>query len=310
MMAVQPHALRRPFRARSVYRVLYKRLRLPRPLVHGLLSGAKRLAVASQVARRRMLARNVGPDPAMALDETTAAQRFAPADLPGAAETAARCVELYRDYRANARDRDALARNPNKRFLLSVLAGDEFAAHPQLLRFMVSRPLLDAATRYLGTVPVVEGAALWWTPPNDTVRASQAWHIDELAARQVKMLLNCLPVDADNGPVHFLPAALSERLRAETGHRRGRFDDSRVEATGVADKVQASTGPAGSGVLLDSSRCLHYGSRGNRADRLVLTFHYLPIEAPTETRYRLQLERLPEVLADLDERQRLALGFG
>ncbi|MCC5886576.1 MAG: hypothetical protein JJT88_09090 [Gammaproteobacteria bacterium] len=302
--------LPRPFNARPIYQGL-KRALLPRPMVHRMLSAAKRATVRQQIRDR---ARMAGALPAPAadalnLDETQARVLFEPGQMPDAESTAQRCLAIYEEFRASGAAAALLQRNRSKPFLLSIVAGNEFADHPDLLRFAVNRPLLEAASRYLGTVPVLEGMALWWTPPNATSRSSQAWHVDELAPRQVKVIMNCLEVTEEQGPLHFIGATRSEGLRADIGHRSGRIDDEAIEARVAPREVQRTLGPAGSGVVFDSSRCLHFGSRGNVRDRLVLTFHYLPLDAPTETRYNLQLGTLPEALADLDVLQRMALGF-
>jgi hypothetical protein len=295
---------------RPAYRLLYKRLRLPREGVHGFISGARRLLLREQVARRREAARRLGPAPqagGLALDPATGYLDLTPASIPGCADATTYAQSLLQAYQDSGAAAEALQRNPAKRFLLSVVSGNEFAAHPTLLALMLDRGLLDAATRYLGTVPRLEGAALWWTPPNDTVTSSQAWHIDELAQRQVKIILNCVDVGPEQGPLHYLPADVSQRLRRAVGHRRGRLADEDVARHAPPDAVRSAAGPVGSGVMFDSSQCLHFGSRGNRRDRLVLTFHYLPIDAPTETRYHLDLAQAPAGVAELDEIQRLAL---
>ncbi len=312
-MSSSSSAIRRPFNARPLYRGL-KHLFMPKPLLHRVLSAAKRMTVRRQVDERARLARDLpaagpGAGDGIHLDELDACQLFQPEQLPGALATAERCVALFEAFKASGEAETLLQRNRNKPFLLSVISGNEFADHPDLLRFAVSRPLLDAASRYLGTVPVVEGMALWWTPPNASSQSSQEWHIDELAPRQVKVLMNCLEVTAEQGPLHFIPARASEDARARLRHRSGRLGDTALESTGATAAEQCAIGPAGAGVILDSSRCLHFGSRGNARDRLVLTFHYLPLDAPTETRYNLQLPELPPECADLDPVQRLALGF-
>jgi ectoine hydroxylase-related dioxygenase (phytanoyl-CoA dioxygenase family) len=294
--------------SRPVYRLLYKRLNLPRTRVHALLSWARGRDLADQLSRRAELLSQLAPAPdAIALNESEARVVFAPGDVPGAVEVAARCREIYAEFQANGVATETLQRNPNKRFLLSVLSGNEFLAYPELVRFMVSHPILDAAARYLGTMPRLEGAALWWTPPNDTVTSSQMVHIDELAPRQVKMILNCDTVDADNGPLHVLPADRSAELLAMRG-RRGRIDDDWMASTGALAEMQPVMGPPGSGVVFDSSRCLHYGSRRNVKDRLALAFHFMPIDAPVDSRYHIEANAIPESLADLDPYQRLALG--
>ena len=190
-----------------------------------------------------------------------------------------------------------------------MLSGAEFHDHPELLRFMVSEPIVRMTARYLGTVPVIEGAALWWTPPNDSMASSQMVHIDELAPRQVKVFLNCLPTTTENGPLHMIPADVSDALRRRGGHRRGRLDDRWLEEPRQKGQLHLATGDTGSGLVFDSSRCLHFGSRGNRSDRLVLAFHFLPLDAPTETRYRIGPCPALGTDPELSELQRMALGF-
>ncbi len=295
---------------RRLYRLLYKRLFLPRALVHRSLSALKRRRIRDQVAQRAALARGLvleQGDPA--LDTESAFRLFEPGALPGAVEAAERARAIYAAYRGEGRDEEALQRNPAKRFLLSVLSGNEFHAYPELIRFMVSEPIVRMTAHYLGTVPVLEGAALWWTPPNDSLASSQMVHIDELAPRQVKILLNCMTTRDENGPLHLVPADLSDELRQRGGHTRGRLDDRWLAEPERNGQLYKATGEPGSGLVFDSSRCLHFGSRGNSADRLVLAFHFLPLDAPTETRYRL--EPSPELgrSDDLSALQKLALGF-
>jgi hypothetical protein len=296
---------------RGLYRLLFKRLKLPRRFVHASLSAIKRAGARDQVAHRNELAQSLPPaaDRALTLEETSAFKLLQPGDLDGSVAVADRCREIFEAFQASGRGQQEISRNPNKRFLLAVLSGNEFHAYPEIVRFMVQRPLLDAVSRYLGTVPVLEGAALWWTPPNDTVMSSQAVHVDLLAQRQVKIIMNCTETTMEQGPLHFVPADVSDDLRQRAGHSRGRLGDEWLEEPRANDQLYAATGEPGSAVLFDSSRCLHFGSRGNRYDRLVLTFHYLPLDAPTETRYRLDPPLAMHADPQLDEIQRLALGF-
>lgn len=299
------------FRARRLYRILYKRLFLPRQLVHKGLSAAKRITVRDQISTRAAAAAALPPAPASEprLDPHTGFHLFEPGTFPGAVDAARKCQGLYEDFRQNGQAAEFLQRNPSKRFLLSVLSGDEFHRHPDLIRFMVSEPVVRLAARYLGTVPVLEGAALWWTPPNDSMTSSQMVHIDELAPKQVKILLNCTATGEDSGPLHLLPADVSDDLRRRGGHRRGRLDDRWLEEPAQNGHLHKAVGEPGSGVVFDSSRCLHFGSRGNLADRLVLAFHFLPLDAPTETRYHISPCTALGADPALSRLQKLALGF-
>lgn len=294
-------------RHRGLYRFLYKRLRLPRRMVHDVMGWLRRRGRSAEFIRRRQLADRLGPV-APELDPVSGFRLIEAGTHPALTRLATACRVLYEDFRDSGAADEQLARNPNKRFLLGVLSGNEFLAHPELLVDMVDRSLLDAAARYLGTVPRLEGAVLWWTPPNETLDSSQQWHIDELARRQVKILLNCSDVDEDCGPLHFLPAGRSDQLRLTLGHRRGRVNEQSLLELIDRAEIFKATGPCGTAVMLDSSRCLHFGSRGNSRDRLVLAFHFLPADAPVDTRYHVEPADFSGPLERLDSVQRLALG--
>ncbi|MGY6554727.1 MAG: hypothetical protein ACXIUM_09415 [Wenzhouxiangella sp.] len=293
-------------RHRGIYRFLYKRLRLPRPVVHDVLGWWRRRGLAEEFSYRAQVASAL-PTGSLDLDSELGLRLIGAGENAALMRLAERCQTLYQTFRSSGAAEQQLARNPNKRFLLGVLSGNEFLEHPELLVDMLDRSLLDAAARYLGTWPRLEGAVLWWTPPNETLDSSQQWHIDELAQRQVKILLNCSDVADDCGPLHFLPAARSDGLRAHLGHRRGRVDEDQLLGQLGPQEILKATGPAGSAVMLDSSRCLHFGSRGNQRDRLVLAFHFLPADAPVDTRYHVEPRTFSGPLAELDELQRLAL---
>lgn len=296
-----------PPRDRNLYRILYKRLRLSRGLVHASMARLRRWRLGNELPLRRSLLNSFEPGP-LALDEQTGWRFIERNQSVELTELASLCADYFQQFRNSGGADECLARNPSKRYLLGVLSGNELLAQPEMVRRMLARPILDAVAHYLGSAPRLEGAVLWWTPPNASQTSSQCWHIDELARRQVKILLNCSDVTSDCGPVHFLPADRSTQLRQEIGHRRGRVDDQTLLTHTDPADIRQAIGPAGSAIMLDSSRCLHFGSRGNQRDRLVLAFHFFAADSPVDSRYHVELDRFEGAYAELDPIQRLALG--
>ena len=145
-----------PFRGRPLHRLFWKRLRLPRRLVHPLLSAAKIALNPVQFRLRRKLAEETESDSQAhgVIPPSQGYLRFAAGGLPGADAAVARCAEIFESARAASPDA-AERFNPNKRFLLSILSGADFCEHPELIRFMVSRPILDTATAYLGSIEII-----------------------------------------------------------------------------------------------------------------------------------------------------------
>jgi hypothetical protein len=277
-------------------------------VVHPALSAAKMLVAPREVQRRRRLAAALSPSRLGDVPAEPGFLRLAPDALPGTEAVLRRCRDLFAERRGSL-EPDRYVFNPNKQdFLLAVLSGDEFGDEPDLVRFMVSRPLLDTVSRYLGTVPLLAGAALWWSPPNQSATSSQLYHLDNEDDRQIKVFLNVEETREDQGPVTFLPADVSASASAALSEGRGRLDDAHVNAQLGEVATQQLTGPPGSGALVDTARCLHYGSRGNRRERLLLVFQFLRFEAPTESTFQLQVPA--GLLGDSpDLHQRLALGL-
>jgi hypothetical protein len=233
---------------------------------------------------------------------------FAKEEFAGAGAAAERCSELFEAARGE-RDFEALVSNPKKLFLLSILDGPELLAQPELLRFMVSRPILDVAATYLGTIPRLAGARLWWSPPNDTIHSSQRLHYDFEDSTQLKVFVNVRDVEEDQGPLTFLPASRSARVPMPRGWSARVSDEEALAAAGGTDHLQKALGPAGSGAFLDTSRCLNLGSRQNRRDRLVFMFQFLRLHAPYQTTKPLSIPGGSPDAASLDRVQRLVLGL-
>ena len=166
----------------------------------------------------------------------------------------------------------------------------DFCKHPELLRRVIARPILDTATNYLGAVPRLSGAMLVWSPENDTARSSQLFHFDYEDLTQLKMFINIFDTTEEQGPLTFLPADISAQVQNSMGRILGRVSDEQVYQAGGRNHDVKLVGPSGSGAFLDTSRCLHYGSRFNKKDRLILIvqflkFHssyrgYIPLKVP------------------------------
>lgn len=141
--------------------------------------------------------------------------------------------------------------------------------------------------------------------------------MDEEDRSQVKVLIPLTPVTPDSGPFTFLSASDSARaVAAYQRHRRfgawrrlGRLTDEALAACGVDPIAQAVaiTGPPGAGVIIDSSRCLHFGSRGNKTDRLVLMYHFLRWDTPGASTFRWKQRAMLQG-ARLDALQQAVLG--
>jgi hypothetical protein len=172
-----------------------------------------------------------------------------------------------------------------RRFLQNMLTNEDLRQHPLLVDFALSDAALGLATNYLGTIPHLSRVDLLYSVPreSDSRISSQLFHVDPEGLTQVKLFIHVFDVGEAEGPFTFIPADASSRILKEIRALRrrlnqphvGRYTDEEVAAVGGTSAIVTVKGPRGAGVALDTSRCLHLGSRVQPgAFRLCLYIQY------------------------------------
>jgi hypothetical protein len=159
-------------------------------------------------------------------------------------------------------------------FLRSVLTNQDLAQNPELVDFALSDGLLSLVTNYLGTIPHLNRVDLLYSVSHGGEEAisSQIYHLDPEGRRQAKLFLNLRDIGPDEGPFTFIPASASTRIIKAIKDRRsadpeegetlmGRYLDDELSQVGGLEQSISVMGSTGSAVLVDTSRCLHCGSR-------------------------------------------------
>ncbi len=152
------------------------------------------------------------------------------------------------------------------------------AAAAALIRPFLSPPVYMTAAQYLGLLPVLGGVRILYSPnePSDELIRAQLFHTDPEGARQVKVFIPVQDVGPENSPFTFIPEARSRRLRASGPQMaRKRLPDKAVLKREPRAGWIAHQGRRGDVLFVDTSRCLHFGSRPNRKPRLLLYAQYL-----------------------------------
>lgn len=305
---MQGSASARGLQLGPIHKFLHKRVGVPQRILSPVLGGVIAASQPGEWRRRRRLVASCGAG--LDVPRSDGYRRFAAEELSGAAEAVATCQRIFAGVSQHERDERA-ARAGKKLFLIELLSDQECLEQPDLARFLLSRPVVDTAARYLGSVPLLAGVGLCWSPPNQSELSSQLYHYDPQDRSQLKLLLHVLDTGEANGPFTFLPASVSAQVEKRLGSIVKRVADEAVFGVVERSHEQRLTGPAGSGAFVDVSRCLHYGSRGNRLERLVLSVQFIRFDAPLGPRMRPPprlAARLAEELG-LDPVQRLALGL-
>jgi hypothetical protein len=158
----------------------------------------------------------------------------------------------------------------HKDFMRYLLRSEDLFAVPEIMEIVFNKDLFGAVTKYLRQVPWLVTLKVWQTIPNETAVRSQLYHYDHRDTRQAKIFFNLNNVDENTGPLHFLPASSSLKVDRKIGYTQEDYTDEQVYSCCSKDEVLKTVGPPGSGYIVDTARCLHYGSRGNKLERLVL----------------------------------------
>ena len=195
-----------------------------------------------------------------------------PSMLPGVHAIIPLAVGLFEEKRRQLESGPAHELHAKKwAFMRSVLTNSDLRSNPALVDFALSDGLLSLVTNYLGTIPHLNRVDLLYSIAHGGEEAisSQIYHLDPEGRRQAKLFLNLRDVGPDEGPFTFIPAPETSRIVNAIAQRRtggadmamARYLDSELAAVNGFAKAVAAEGPAGSGVLVDTSRCLHFGSR-------------------------------------------------
>ncbi len=192
---------------------------------------------------------------------------------PGAVANTDEIIELsLRLFEEKQLEAAANAGNSKKwAFLRSILTNQDLARNPRLVDFALSDSLLSLVTNYLGTIPHLNRIDLLYSVNHGGEEAisSQIYHLDPEGTRQAKLFMNLRDVGPDEGPFTFIPAsettrivnAVKQRRLEDTEMAAGRYSDEELQAVGGLERAIAVGGPKGSAALVDTSRCLHFGSR-------------------------------------------------
>ena len=296
--------------SRKINLFLAKGLKVPRQRAQAIARGCNIAMAPFALAPRRAMADKIKAAPASSAiridpDEPHCITRF-----EGVAETAgaiARAKEIYDKARKGKGLEKFDGGKSKKDFLVYASQSEQTARHHELMRFAVARPILDAVTRYLGTVPIVNSVNIMISEPNQSAIGSQLYHLDFADDRQIKLFVALEDVTSEHGPFTYVSLAKTRELVAKTGYDRGRLTIEQVEhAIGAENQIPLIC-KKGEGILIDTSKCMHYGSKGNKYPRLMLQVQYTDYYVPEQPPAKWPVAELTRAL-NLDEVQVMALG--
>lgn len=191
--------------------------------------------------------------------------------IPEIQELVTTCREIVEKVEERRHEKKTYFHN-----ILNDLNWTTIKSYPKLLEFALNRKVIEIGADYLGTIPLLKSLGIYVSEPSDALRGSQLFHFDGADFRQLKFFINIENVDVDTGPFSFLPADVSNNVRLKLRHRRagGKVSDERVYEHCEKDSLVQLIGPPGTGALVDSTNCMHYGSRARKGTRIVFMAQY------------------------------------
>lgn len=127
--------------------------------------------------------------------------------------------------------------------------------------FALQTPILQLLTRALGEVPQLDYVLLTLSSGSDApLVSSQLWHKDYDDIRTLKLFVYLTDVNSpEHGPFTFIPAPASDKVGFT---RRSHRPDEKVFSEAVRRQdVREMYGSRMSAFVVETSRCLHMGSR-------------------------------------------------
>ncbi|MBX3389642.1 MAG: hypothetical protein KF691_09340 [Phycisphaeraceae bacterium] len=173
-------------------------------------------------------------------------------------------------------------------YFQDVWTPEDLERYPSFLDFATSSELLSVVGAYLGCVPAlsttlpsgirfVESNAAFDDQP-DKPHDSQLYHLDYYSLPNLYVLVLLEDTTSEHGPWTFLPRSISQEASSKLGNwgpgHGYRFTDEEVYS--VVDRRHAIefTGARGSVMFIESSGCMHFGSRNSVKPRFQLMLGY------------------------------------
>ena len=143
---------------------------------------------------------------------------------------------------------------------------------------VITDPFVDVATRYLGTLPILESFQMWYSPnDSDELIGSQLLHRDPEDFRQLKIFIPIEDILIENGPLNVIDKNESKILydnlieKRLIKKRNQKIDDKYARNLNLTkNKILLKNNQC---ALVDTCSCYHFGSRKSSKPRKILFLH-------------------------------------
>ena len=166
----------------------------------------------------------------------------------------------------------------------TIMKSDSFDEKSMVFKFVTSDFILKIVSKYLGCVPLLTHISVWWSP-NDKIyeQSSQFYHLDHEDYKQVKGFLFLSDIDEESGPLHAISSSQSLKIQKKISYdmkdKNKRVLDKTINEFNLKNNrklnIEKFVGKKGDLLLMDTSKCFHFGSRKSSKERLILSFQFI-----------------------------------
>ena len=186
------------------------------------------------------------------------------------------CNEIIQNYKKNP---DEYITNKNKSMIYNILPSSKITKIDGLIEFATDKKILSIVSDYLNDVPLLLGIYLFRSPKSfeTDFTSSQLFHIDNEQNKQIKVFYLLHDTDESHGPLEYIGISQSREFMNKIFYNGKRINDEKFKQIIVKSNFKKENkfiGREGSGLMIDTSNCLHRGSRKIKNDRYVLQFQY------------------------------------
>ena len=227
------------------------------------IKAARRAGSRSEVAERRALAKTLRRTPeTSAVAANLRRDGYSRVDALLEPESLAALDRAARP-KIGSRPAGTSGFGGHKSFMEHLLDGDmvdgSLPTQSPFARFALQEPVLAALAEHYGELPMFDYVSLIHSGPSEeTLKFSQLWHRDYDDTRVVKLFVYLTDVTQADGPFTFVPGPQSDRVGFS---RHSHRSDAEIGRLVDLDGAVRMTGPRLTAFLVETSRCLHMGSR-------------------------------------------------
>lgn len=150
----------------------------------------------------------------------------------------------------------------------------EVMKNPLIQKLTADPTLFAVAQAYLGSRPIQDLTAMWWSTVFSKVASSEAaqlYHFDMDRFKFIKFFFYLTDVDTHNGPHCYITG--THKQMPDNLWRDGRVQDEEIFRTFSKESIVEIAGPRGTIMAVDT-RGLHKGKVLEGSERLILQFEF------------------------------------